>query len=81
MTDELVTWLRKQIAMDAQSARALPHAIGNVRARWSPERLLAQCEASAALLDLAVQRDDDHTVRLLGLIYQTRSDYRDEWRP
>lgn len=81
MNDELVAWLRRQIAMDAQSAHALPHAIGNLQARWSPARLIDQCEVSAALLDLAVERGDDGMVRLLGLAYQTRSDYRDEWRP
>lgn len=51
MTTDLATWLLEQINRDEQSARALPHAIGNVQARWSPAKLLAECDAKRRIIE------------------------------
>lgn len=45
MTTSESAWLLEQIARDEQTARAMTHAIGGLRSRWSPARLLTDCEA------------------------------------
>lgn len=62
--DDLIPWLRAQIDRDAQSAQALPHAIGHVESRWSPARLLAQCEAYTRILDEVVPRINEQDDRI-----------------
>jgi hypothetical protein len=52
VTGELATWLLKQLAVDEQTARAMPHAIENLQSRWSPDRLIARCEAARKVVKL-----------------------------
>jgi hypothetical protein len=56
MTDDeaLVTFLLEKIAGDAQTARAMPHAIANLQSRWSPTMLLADCDAKARVVQHCV---------------------------
>lgn len=50
--DDLVPWLLKQLAMDEQTAQAMPHAIEHLESRWSPTRLVARCEAARKVVTL-----------------------------
>lgn len=43
-------WLLEKIAGDAQTARAMPHAIENLQSRWSPAMLLADCDAKTRVV-------------------------------
>lgn len=43
--DDLVAWLLPEINMDLQSARALPNALGGLRSRFSPAKLVTDYEA------------------------------------
>jgi hypothetical protein len=45
MSTAEIDWLLKQIGMDEQSARAMPHAIEHLESRWAPAKLIADCEA------------------------------------
>lgn len=49
--DDLVAFLRDQLARDEQSARAMTHAVGEVRSRWSPDRLLQEVAAKRRIID------------------------------
>jgi len=94
MTD-LATWLLAQIARDAQGARALPHAIGNIQSLWSPDRLLAKADATRRIIELHRAEPGQHpdvcghdlhelpcpTLRLECLPYADKRGYREEWRP
>lgn len=91
--DDLAAWLLKQLAMDEQSARAMPHAIENLQARWSPARLIADCDAKRRLIEALLKEDDcscdafghhchgDESLPLLALPYAHLAGYRQEWRP
>lgn len=90
---DLAAWLRKQIAMDEATARAMTHAIENLQSRWSPARLLADCEAKRRILDAAaayspeLEHGDngewalDMALRALALPYAHLAGYREEWKP
>lgn len=58
MDDEALTifakWLLEKIAGDAQTARAMPHAIENLQSRWSPAMLLADCDAKTRVVQHCV---------------------------
>lgn len=54
MTEDIVTWLQGQIARDEQSARAMPHAIGNIQSCWMPHKLIADCQAKWQIVGLHV---------------------------
>lgn len=43
-------WLLEKIGGDAQTARAMPHAIENFQSRWSPAMLIADCESKARIV-------------------------------
>lgn len=47
-------WLLEKIGGDAQSARAMPHAIENLQSRWSPAMLITDCEAKARIVQLCM---------------------------
>lgn len=61
---------------------------------FGPKRMLAQCDAHTSLVDRCVRLRDVHTsddftayrfakevMQTLGLAYQHRPGYREEWRP
>lgn len=92
--NDLVTWLRGQLDRDEQTARAMPHAIEHLEARWSPAKLIADVEAKRAILDqwerLAdapidvpgidiVRQEMGHVVLALAAPYQHLRGYREEW--
>lgn len=43
--DTLIPWLLRQVTMDETQARAMPHAIAHLEARWNPAHLLARSTA------------------------------------
>lgn len=61
--DDLIAFLRKQIVMDEQTARAMPHAIENLTARWSPARLLADAASKRLILDWCEEVIGDRDLR------------------
>ncbi|WP_367128302.1 DUF6221 family protein [Saccharothrix sp. HUAS TT1] len=92
--NDLVTWLRGQLARDEQTAQAMSHAIEHLESRWSPARLLADVAAKRAILDqwesLAsapadtpgidlVRQELGHAVLALTLPYRNQRGYRQEW--
>jgi hypothetical protein len=94
--NDLVTWLREQLARDEQTALAMPHAIEHLEARWSPARLLADVAAKRAILDqwesLAdapidtpgidiVRQEMGNVVLALATPYRHLRGYREEWKP
>lgn len=95
LAEQLATWLLGQIARDEQSARAMPHAIEGLQARWSPSRLIADCEAKRKIVQnclATIQAFPEPPIRLAtGLAEQTLRlmanplahlpGYREEWRP
>jgi hypothetical protein len=62
------------------SSRVIPHVM-----RWSPARVLAECEAKRRIVRIAVDQIDEDSggelLRLLALPYASHPDYREEWRP
>lgn len=90
--DELVAWLREQIAAKRREAEEWPD---NLTERWhnvpsvSIQGVLAECDAHTEILDLCTTTDwgDGYTeayrdvVRLLAVPYAGRPGYREEWRP
>jgi uncharacterized protein DUF6221 len=72
--DELVNWLLKQVAMDEQTARAMPHAIEHLESRWSPVRLIARCEATRKVVKLYTNAQ--HAVRQGSV--SSRNEVQDE---
>lgn len=84
---ELVAWMWDVVTRDADEARA---GISDN----SPSEVLAQCEATAAVLDewVSINHPDtrmapdafyvaDVMVGALGLAYQHRPGYQEAWRP
>jgi hypothetical protein len=51
LPDELAKWLLGQIARDEATAHAMTHAIENLQSRWSPARLLADCEGKRRVIE------------------------------
>lgn len=51
MADDLAAWLLEQLARDEQAARALPNAIGGLQSRFSPAKLVADCEAKRRIVN------------------------------
>jgi hypothetical protein len=57
--------------------------------RWSPARVLAECEAKRRIVEVDWRADDSgeatlvqqDVLRLLALPYADHPDYRPEWRP
>lgn len=93
--DDLVTWLRGQLARDEQTAHAMTHAIEHLETRWSPARLLADVASKRAILDqwasLAdapadtpgidlARRELGNAVLALTLPYRHHRGCRAEWR-
>jgi hypothetical protein len=91
---ELADWLHGQIVEDRERAEQWPDILGECPASpdgfWRdidghviyeprPERL-AQCEAHQAIVN-AHSGHDCQTLRSVGLAYQRRPGYRDDWRP
>lgn len=58
--NELIAWLLKQVTMDETQARAMPHAIEHLAARWGPAHLLARCAAQREIIALYVRADAAH---------------------
>lgn len=90
--NDLITFLLKQIARDEQTARAMSHAIEHLESRWSPARLIADCDAKRSIVDIhsgihscgVLDYDDGHpcsTLRHLALPYGHLAGYREEWKP
>lgn len=89
--DDLIAFLRKEVARDEQSARALTHAVGEVRSRWSSESLLQEVDTKRQIIDFCAERlyhyDDglDYTsvrvLELMALPYVDRQGFREEWKP
>ena len=82
----ITEFLLARIAEDEAGARAV---VGDRNAwdtpewdasRWSPWRVLDECEAKRRLVG-DEWYEDPETLRILAAIYSDHPDYRDEWRP
>ena len=49
--DVLRRFLLEQFARDEQTARAMSHAIERMQSRWSPARLIADCQAKRRIVE------------------------------
>jgi hypothetical protein len=93
-TVTLTEFLLARIAEDEQVARDEYRC--NTDLRWTPVRVLAECETKrrvitfcrgdmdpAVELDLRIEdeRDAAMVLRLMATLYADHPDYREEWRP
>jgi hypothetical protein len=53
--DDLVAFVKARLDKSEQSAKAMTHAIGDIRSLWSPAQLLAGIEAKRRILALHAQ--------------------------
>lgn len=51
MSSDLAEWLLEQVARDENAARALPHAVGGLESRFSPAKLIADCDAKRRIIE------------------------------
>lgn len=74
-TLDLADFLLARIAEDEAVARDDYRC--NTDLRWTPARMLAECEAKRRLIALQLQR---HAYLLLALPYADHPDYNEDWR-
>jgi hypothetical protein len=65
-TEALRSFVLEQLARDEQTARAMPHAIEGLQARWSPSKLIADCQAKRRIVEEIVPAIDSMDDQIEG---------------
>lgn len=87
MSDDLATWLLAAIDEEERVARETGDdpVDSEHQARWTPARVLAECEAKRRIIGTLRDEGGDRLFadifRLLALPLADRPGYREEWKP